>query len=104
MNVRHVFETPRETAEACGREILKRLSESIALNGQATLAVSGGSTPRMMFESMASIDFDWKKLHLFWVDERPVPPDHPDSNFRMTQEALLSKVTPGSVHRIPGEL
>ena len=104
MNVRHVFETPQATADACAREILQRLSESIALNGRATLAVSGGSTPRMMFDVMTKIDFDWAKLHLFWVDERPVPPDHKDSNFRMTQEALLSRVSPGSVHRILGEL
>jgi len=89
-----------DPAAACGRFIL----DTLAPLPHPTLAVSGGSSPRKMFEWMAAQDFDWSKLHLYWVDERAVPPDHADSNYRMTREALLDTVRPGSVHRILGEL
>ena len=104
MNHIHRFSTPEETANACGATILASLKEAIALSGRASVAFSGGSTPRIMFEFMARQEFDWSNVHIFWVDERCVPPDHADSNYRMTQEALLNHIHPGGVHRIPGEL
>ena len=56
-----------------------------------------------MFEWMAAANFDWSRVGLYWVDERCVPPDHADSNYRMTREALLDHVSPASVHRIETE-
>ena len=72
----------------------------------ATLAVSGGSTPRLMFQSMARRAFDWSGIELFWVDERVVPPTDGQSNYRMTREALLDTISiclRQRVHRIAGE-
>ncbi|HVY91383.1 MAG TPA: 6-phosphogluconolactonase, partial [Bryobacteraceae bacterium] len=71
----------------------------------AMLAVSGGSTPRLMFQSMARRPFDWNGVQLFWVDERMVPPDDSQSNYRMTRESLLDsiRIPASNVHRIAGE-
>lgn len=94
-----------------GADLFVRLaSESIQERGRFTAALSGGSTPKRLFEILATAPYqeqiDWSHVHLFWGDERYVPSDHPDSNFRMTMEALLSKVPipPGNVHRIRTEL
>lgn len=82
---------------------------AILARGRCALALSGGSTPRPLYELLATPDFasaiDWMRVHVFWGDERCVPPDHPDSNFRMTREALLDRVPipSGNVHRIAGE-
>ena len=67
-----------------------------------TVALAGGSTPRRLYERLATCDFPWPETEIFFGDERCVPPDHPDSNYRMASEALLSKV-PANVHRMPGE-
>ena len=57
-----------------------------------TIALSGGSTPRPVYERLAAVEYPWSEVDVFFGDERCVPPDHPDSNFRMANEALLSKV------------
>src|SRR6266542_3189971 len=57
-----------------------------------TIALSGGSTPKPVYERLAGLDYPWGEVDVFFGDERCVPPDHPDSNFRMASEALLSKV------------
>lgn len=83
-----------------------------AARGKARVAISGGSTPKHTFELLADSSafyreqIPWDELELYWVDERCVPPDHPDSNYRMTRQALLDKVplSPAQVFRIPGEL
>ena len=62
-----------------------------------TIALSGGSTPKPVYERMAGIEYPWADVDVFFGDERCVPPDHPDSNFRMANQALLSKV-PARVH------
>lgn len=67
-----------------------------------TLALAGGTTPRRAYERLASLDYPWTDVDVFFGDERCVPPDHPDSNFRMAHEALLSRV-PAHVHRMRGE-
>jgi 6-phosphogluconolactonase len=75
-----------------------------------SVALSGGSTPKGLYELLARPPFGgslpWKDAHVFWGDERCVPPDHPDSNYRMAREALLSKVPipEKQVHRFRGEL
>jgi 6-phosphogluconolactonase len=93
-------------AEAAAHFILGRLED--ALDGQpyTTLVLSGGSGPRAMFAHLAAARFSWNRVHFFWVDERCVPPDHPNSNFRLAKELLLgpAHITKTQVHRIAGEL
>jgi len=67
-----------------------------------TVALAGGRTPRDVHVRLAVEEYDWAATHVFFGDERCVPPDHPDSNFRMANEALLSKVE-AQVHRMRGE-
>ena len=67
-----------------------------------TVALAGGSTPRPLYERLATCSFSWLETHIFFGDERCVPPGHEASNYRMAREALLSKV-PATVHRMPGE-
>ncbi len=68
-----------------------------------TVALAGGSTPQALYERLATCKYPWPETEVFFGDERCVPPDHPDSNYRMAQEALLSKVQ-ARVHRMPAEL
>ena len=78
----------------------------------ARVAISGGSTPKAMFALLADrakpyfVRVPWANLHLFWVDERCVPPTDAESNYRMTNEVMLSKVplAPEQIHRMEGEL
>lgn len=99
------FDTPQAAAEACGDRILEILNDARRERGRATVAVSGGSTPRMMFQAMARRPFDWSNVHVFQVDERCVPPDDVQSNFRMIRESLLADVSIHvQFHRIMGEL
>jgi 6-phosphogluconolactonase len=87
--------------------------EFVTLAGQAlqagsrfSVALEGGSTPRQLYARLIAARVDWKKIHFFWGDERCLPPDHKDSNYRMAQEALLSHIPVPleNIHRIPGEL
>lgn len=96
--------TPQEAAEACGAHILERLAEAVKARGTATLAISGGSSPKLMFDWMAKAAFDWTNVHLFWVDERAVPPEHEQSNYRMAKEHLIDPAGLKNVHRIHAEL
>src|SRR5579871_2817691 len=100
------FDTPLAAAEACGDRTLEILEKARKERGIGTVAVSGGSTPRLMFQHMAKSHFDWKNIHIFQVDERCVPPDHPMSNFKMLKESLIDaiKIDGGQVHRVKGEL
>ncbi|MEP6715114.1 MAG: 6-phosphogluconolactonase [Terriglobia bacterium] len=92
-------------AEACGAAILDSMRVAREARGSAKVAVSGGSTPRIMFEWMARQAFDWRDIDLYWVDERCVPADDPESNYRMTREALLDAIQldPGRIHRVQTE-
>ncbi len=105
MNVRR-FPGAQSAADACADAILQSLDEARRARGVATLAVSGGSTPRLMFQTMAKRGFDWSRVDLFQVDERCVPPDHDLSNYRMMREALLDHLhlAHGQIHRVEGEL
>jgi 6-phosphogluconolactonase len=97
---------PAAAAEACGASIFELLAAARKSRGSATLAVSGGSTPRIMFEWMARQTFDWKNIDLFWVDERCVPIDDSQSNYRMTRESLLDAghIPASHIHRVKTEL
>ena len=101
-----IHDSKQEAAAAAAEFILGKLDEALRRAPRATLAVSGGSTPKLMFEAMAAQEFEWPKLQLYFVDERPVPPGHPDSNFSMTDTALSGPVglEGEQVHRIEGEL
>ncbi|HLQ61944.1 MAG TPA: 6-phosphogluconolactonase [Candidatus Acidoferrales bacterium] len=72
--------------------------------GARTLVLAGGTTPRRCYELLASKPVRWGRVTVLFGDERCVAPDDPESNFRMAREALLERVYPASVHRIPGEL
>lgn len=87
-----------------------QLAESaIAARGKFHVALSGGSTPRALYRRLTNPDFAnriaWDRVHVYFGDERAVPPDHPDSNYRMAKEALLEHVPipPAQIHRIEGE-
>ena len=104
--------SPAATAYAAAQLFTLAAAEAAQARGIARIAVSGGTTPKAMFALLADPNepflnqVPWDRLDLFWVDERCVPPDHPDSNYRMTSEALLSKVPlpADHVHRMEGEL
>lgn len=99
-------------ALAAAEWIAGAIEKAIAARGIARIAISGGNTPKRTFEVLADTTqpfcgrIDWSRLMLFWVDERCVPPNDPDSNYRMTREAMLSKVPlpEANIVRIEGEL
>jgi 6-phosphogluconolactonase len=103
---RYVFPDPAAAAEACARRILGLLNEALSGRDTATLAVSGGHTPKLLFEKMTAQPFDWQRVHLFWVDERCVPPNDPASNYRLAMDNLISRVhiPERNLHRIVGEI
>jgi 6-phosphogluconolactonase len=72
--------------------------------GLRTLAVSGGRTPRELFELLAATDLQWGRVTLLFADERAVAPTDEESNYRLVRDTLLDRVTPGAVLRVPGEL
>ena len=98
-------------AREAAREFSQRAHESVAARGRFTVALSGGSTPRRLYALLADASapflasVPWGGVHVFWGDERHVPPDDPQSNYRMAREELLSRVpVPAeNVHRIEGE-
>lgn len=100
------YPTAQDAAAACSRDILALLSTAVRERGRASLAVSGGSTPKLMFQQMAQAGFDWSQVHIFFVDERCVPPEHEESNFRLCREHLLepARVPLANVHRMKGEM
>jgi 6-phosphogluconolactonase len=90
-------------------QFIELANVAIAQAGRFAVALSGGSTPKALYALLASPEYhdrvDWSRTHLFWGDERCVPPDHVESNFRMVEEALLNKIhIPGqNLHRMAGE-
>lgn len=106
MNV-SIHETPQELAEAAAKDFTHKAALAIEERGRFAVALAGGSTPKATYESLArnhAGEIEWSKVHAFLGDERTVPPDHADSNYRMASEALLEHVPIGSVHRMRGEL
>lgn len=102
-----VYESKEELARAAARDFVRRAEEAISRNGRFAVALAGGSTPEAAYGLLAgehADEVEWAKVHVFFGDERSVPPDSEDSNYRMADEALLSRVSPGGVHRMRGEL
>jgi 6-phosphogluconolactonase len=104
-----VFADPAEVARAAARLFVDFAWQSIARHGKFTVALSGGNTPRAMFELLASAEFrgqiDWPKVHIFWSDERAVPPESHESNYGMARRELLVRVPipQANVHRMEAE-
>jgi len=104
----HTFDDLQEVATAAADEFVTRAKRAIAHHGRFTVALSGGSTPKTMHAILAARSaenpklVDWSRVQILFGDERHVPPDHPDSNYRMAKETLLSKVPipSANVHRI----
>lgn len=100
-----------ELAAVAAAEILSQAQSAVRTKGLFTVALAGGSTPKAAYSLLASNEslraqMPWEKAHFFWGDERDVPPDNVESNYRMTNEAMLSRapVPAANVHRIKGEL
>ena len=94
-----VYETAEDVASSAAAEITEALGE-----GARTLVLAGGSTPMRSHELLAQAEIRWGRVTILFGDERCVPPDHPDSNFKMARTLLLDRVSPASVHRMPAEL
>jgi 6-phosphogluconolactonase len=104
-----IYRDAEELALKAARHFARLADQYVLGCGRFTVALSGGSTPKAMFSRLAAEPFldtvPWSSIYFFWGDERCVPPDHPESNYRMTREALLSKVpVPAeNIFRIPAE-
>jgi 6-phosphogluconolactonase len=100
--------TPQELFEAAAEEVVRAATDAVAQRGRFTIALSGGSTPKSLFNLLATnarTVLPWDRMFFFWGDERHVPPTDPDSNYKMAEETMLSKipVAAGNVFRIAAE-
>ncbi len=102
----YILPTLTELIEAATARTVEILKTAINDRGIATIALSGGSTPKPLYQAIARTDLDWTKLHIFWGDERYVPSDHPDSNENMARQAWLDQVPfpSGNIHAVPTSL
>ena len=106
-----ILKNTADLARAAAKHFVARCNEALSARGEFTVALSGGSTPKILYQLLADPtepfrdQISWAKIHFFWSDERHVPPDHPDSNFRTAKEAMLAHVPVSTinVHRIPSE-
>jgi 6-phosphogluconolactonase len=103
-----IVDNPPALFQAAAEEFAAQAIAAVNAQGRFTLALSGGSTPKALYSQLATKYRDrlpWDKIFFFWGDERHVPPDSPESNYRMVDEALLSKVPvpAGNVFRVPAE-
>jgi 6-phosphogluconolactonase len=94
-----VLDSAEDVAAAAAADIAEALRE-----GARTLVLAGGTTPKRCYEILSQMDVAWGRVSVLFGDERCVPPHHPDSNYRMAREALLDRVSPATVHRMPAEL
>jgi 6-phosphogluconolactonase len=101
-----ILATAQDVARDCADFVLQTLASALANAPIATLAISGGSSPKLLFADMARTAFDWSRVHIFWVDERCVPPTDSQSNFKLANDALLepAKIPQQNIHRVYGEL
>lgn len=105
-----IFADANAVAWAAAEMIVTLAEDALTHQEQFSIGLSGGSTPRALLALLAGDDFaprlDWSGIHVFWGDERCVPPDHPESNYRMARLALLEHVPvpPTHIHRMRGEL
>ncbi|MGC1391030.1 MAG: 6-phosphogluconolactonase [Bacteroidales bacterium] len=103
-----IFHSPYDLSKELAQEMVNMMAESAEKDKQFTVALSGGSTPGLLF-TILSKDFaksvSWKNVHIFWGDERCVPPGNAESNFWMAKKILLDKIEipDDNIHRIKGE-
>jgi len=94
-----VLDSAEDVASAAAADIAEALRD-----GARSLVLAGGTTPRRCYELLSRMEVDWGRVSILFGDERCVRPDHPDSNYRMAREALLDRVSPATVYRMPAEL
>lgn len=105
-----IFPNLDALSQAAADFFMMTARKAINEKGNFSVALSGGSTPKPLYQALTASGrqekLDWEKIHLFWGDERCVPPDHPDSNFRMVNEVLLKHIIipEENVHRVPAEM
>jgi 6-phosphogluconolactonase len=105
-----IFPAPKEMTEAAAKFFAARAAEAVSARGRFAAALCGGKTPAALYTLLAKAPFasqiPWTRVHLFWGDERCVPPDHEDSNYRMVKDLLLDHlpIPAANVHRMPGEM
>ncbi len=112
MAIVSILKDEERLAAAAAERVTLLIQQSIAERGHAVVCLTGGRTPRRLYELLADARRPWRariawtRVHAFWGDERHVPPDHAESNFGMAHRALLAHVPiPGNqVHRMRGEL
>ena len=100
--------TPQDLFQAAAEEVIRATTESVAQRGRFTIALSGGSTPKNLYTLIAAnagTSVPWDQVFFFWGDERHVPPTDVESNYRMAEETILSKVPvpPANIFRVPTE-
>jgi 6-phosphogluconolactonase len=108
----YVEPDPAALARRAAQYFVEMVDEAVGGRGRARVAISGGSTPKAAFQLLGDPRepwrgrMQWDRLELYWVDERCVPPDDQESNYRMTREALLDRtpLRPEQIHRMEGEL
>ena len=109
MNKLEIYGNAKELAWAAALKFASLAEQAVKERGRFAVALSGGSTPKALFTILAEKPFagalPWPAIYFFWGDERCVPPDHADSNYRMANETLLSKVPVPreNFFRIPAE-
>jgi len=103
----HIFKDPKQLAIALVKFFLDVISEKIKTRNKINIAISGGTTPALFFRTLAKphAGLVWKKIHIFWVDERCVPPVSAESNYGMARRCLLDNINipETNIHRIIGE-
>ena len=104
-----IFKNLENLSKEAANLFLEKSTDSIAERGRFLVALNGGSTPARLFQLLGSEykeKVDWKKVHVFWGDERCVPPDDPGSSYGQARDLLLSHVSipEVNIHRVEGEL
>lgn len=104
----YVLSDSEAVSSVAAETVVQAIKLSTGRRGRCTVALSGGSTPARLYALLASPAYDapvpWGVVDLLWGDERCVPPDHADSNYRLVEESGLLRRHLGGVHRMPGEL
>jgi 6-phosphogluconolactonase len=104
-----IYPDTNTLSQQAAQYIVRIANESIVTRGRFSIALSGGSTPKVLYGLLAAEPYraqlDWSLIEIFWSDERCVPPDSSDSNYAMANEVLLSKIPiqPNQVHRMPAD-
>ncbi len=104
-----IFPDVESLSKAAAAEFVRCAGQAVAARGRFTVALSGGSTPKRLYQLLTTEPYrsqiDWGRVEIFWGDERCVPPDHKDSNYRMAREAMLTQlpISAEHVHRLEAE-